>query len=163
MVERRELEDFKVEQLNVGRLGDAYPLIRSATRVTRQRWESFGRGLIGRSGGILAATGPDGCIHGVATFRPAIDLRHGTSLDVEVMVSFELCGADRVREQLVTVLAEIAATYRCDIVNFRMPAKKLVVSPSPSGAALRQLGLKLETANFIHTPAQQPQHVQTRK
>lgn len=157
------MQNLKVEPLDVERLAEAYPLIRSATRVSQQRWEEFGRELIARGGGVLAVTAPDGCIHGVAAFRPSPNLRHEQSLDVEVIVAFELRGDDRVREQLCSNLEQVAASHRCRTVNFTLAARGYGEPLSPARAALERLGMKLETVNFVRDLRPPDDKAQSRK
>jgi hypothetical protein len=157
------MQDLRVEPLDVERLAEAYPLIRSATRVSQQRWEEFGRELICGGGGVLAVTAPDGCIHGVAAFRPSPSLRHQQSLDVEVIVAFELSGDDRVREQLCSTLEQVAATHRCRTVNFTMLPRSYGEPLSPARAALERLGMRLETLNFVRDLQPPDERSQTRK
>lgn len=157
------MQDLKVRSLNVERLGEAYPLIRSATRVSQPRWEAFGRELIAGGGGLLAVISPDGCIHGVAAFRPGPNLRHEQSLDVEVIVAFELQGNNRVREQLCSRLDEIAATHSCQTINFTMAARSYGEPFSRARAALERLGMKLETMNFVRDLQQAQDLPQSRK
>jgi hypothetical protein len=142
------MQDFTVVSLDVDQLAQVYPLIRSATRVSLQRWEEFGRELLGGGGGILAVTAPDKCIHGAAAYRPSRNLRHELSLDVEVIVAFDLRGDDRVREALCRELERIAAGLGCSALNFTVAAK----SAEPSSSArsgLERLGLRLDTASFV--------------
>lgn len=157
------MQDLKVKSLDVERLADAYPLIRSATRVSQQRWEEFGRELIASGGGVLAVTAPDGCVHGVAAFRPSLNLRHEQSLDVEVIVAFELRGDDRVREQLCGTLEQVAATHHCRTVNFTVAARSYGEPSSPARAALERLGMRLETLNFVRDLRQPEDQAQSRK
>jgi len=56
------MQDLTVETLGSGRLAQVYPLIRSATRVSLERWEEFGRQLLASGGGVLAVIAPDECI-----------------------------------------------------------------------------------------------------
>lgn len=143
------MQGLKVQCLDAAQLADAYPLIRSATRVSQQRWEEFGRELVAGGGGVLAVFAPDGCVHGVAAFQPVPNLRHEHSLDVHVLVAFALGGNDHVREHLLSALEGIAATHRCRSVNFTMAAGSYGEPSSPPRAALERLGLKLETVNFV--------------
>lgn len=125
-----------------------YPLIRSATRVSLARWEEFGRQLLGTGGGVLAIVAPDECIHGVAAYRPGMSLRHELTLDVEVIVAFELRGDDRVREALCRHLDRIALEGGFATINFTVAAKN--AEPDSHGRCVfEQLGLKLETAGFV--------------
>lgn len=143
------MQDLKVQCLDAAQLANAYPLVRSATHVSQQRWEEFGRELIAEGGGVLAVISPDGCVHGVAAFQPELNLRHEQSLDVQVLVAFALGGNDHVRDRLFSALEGMAAAHRCRSVNFTMAAGSHGEPSSPSRAALERLGLKLETVNFV--------------
>ena len=142
------MPDLIVESVGFQRLTEVYPLIRSATRVSLERWEEFGRELLSGSGGVLAVTAPDDCVHGVAAYRPADKLRHQRSLDVEVIVAFELRGDHRVRELLCRELEKIAAELDCSAVNFTVNAETARPS-SRVREGLERFGLKLETAQFV--------------
>ncbi len=142
------MPDLSVESIGIDRLTQVYPLIRSATRVSLDRWEEFGRELLNEGGGILAVSAPDQCIHGVAAYRPNRNLRHEQSLDVEVIVTFELGSDDRIREALCRNLDRIAAERGCSTVNFTVAGKNADPA-SPARPGLERLGLKLETASFI--------------
>lgn len=140
--------ELAVETLNADRLAEAYPLIRTATRVSQERWEEFGRDLLDGGGGVLAVTAADTCLHGVAAYRPNRNLRHEQSLEVEVIVAFDLRGDDRVREALCRELDRIAARLRCTAVNFTVAAKS-AEPKSRARSGLERLGLKLDTATFV--------------
>jgi hypothetical protein len=157
------MQNLNVESLDVERLADAYPLIRSATRVSQQRWEEFGRELIANGGGVIAVTAPDGCVHGVAAFRPSPNLRHEQSLDVEVIVTFELRGDDRVRERLCGTLEQVAATHRCRTINFTMAPRSYGEPLSPARAALERLGMRLETLTLVRDLRPPDDETQSRK
>ena len=140
--------DLIVEPLTGDRLAEAYPLVRAATRVSLARWEEFGRELLECGGGILAVTAADKCLHGVATYRQNRNLRHKQSLDVDVIVAFDLRADDRVREALCQALEKVAADLGCSTMTYTMSAKNAaVVSTAKSG--LERLGLKLDTASFV--------------
>lgn len=142
------MKDLKVEHLGVGQLAQAYPLIRSATRVSLKRWEEFGRDLLASGGGVLIVAAPDECIHGAAAYRPSLNLRHERSLDVEVIVAFELRGDGRVRQLLYRELERIAAKLGCSALNFTVSARS--ADPSSSvRSGLERLGLRLDTAGFV--------------
>jgi hypothetical protein len=142
------MQDLTVETLGSGRLAQVYPLIRSATRVTLERWEEFGRQLVASGGGVLAVIAPDECIHGAAAYRPGRNLRHEQCLDVEVIVAFDLSGDDRVRAALCRELERIAAKLECTALNFTVAAKSAETSSS-ARSGLERLGLKLDTASFV--------------
>ena len=140
--------ELAVKTLNAGRLAEAYPLIRTATRVSQERWEEFGRELLEGGGGVLAVTAADKCLHGVAAYRPSRNLRHEQSLEVEVIVAFDLHGDDRVRTALCRELDRIAAKLHCSAVNFTVAAKS-AEPRSRARSGLERLGLKLDTATFV--------------
>jgi len=151
--------------LSIGRerLAQAYPLIRSAARVTPERWQEFGEELIAHGGGVLIATAEDGCVHGVAAFRPSGNLRHLRSLEVDIIVAFELrCGA-RVRDSLRAALDEIAINQGCRSVNLTMAAKAYGDPASPARTGLEQLGLTLETVSFVKELPPSARPAQSRK
>lgn len=140
--------ELTVGPLGANRLAEAYPLVRTATRVSQERWEEFGRELLEGGGGVLAVTAADKCLHGIAAYRPNRNLRHEQSLEVEVIVAFDLRGDDRVRQALCQELDRMAAELHCSAVNFTVAAK----SAEPRSAArsgLERLGLKLDTATFV--------------
>jgi hypothetical protein len=142
------MPDLIVESVDVHRLAEVYPLIRSATRVSLERWLAFGKELLAGAGGVLAVRSPDDCVHGVAAYRPVGNLRHEQTLDVEVIVAFELRGDDRVRELLCRELERLAADLNCSAVNFTVNAKSAEAS-SRARDGLERLGLRLDTACFV--------------
>lgn len=142
------MPDLNVQTLGADRLAQVYPLIRSAARVSLSRWEEFGQGLVRAGGGVLAVTAPDACVHGVAAYRPGPSLRHDRSLDVEVIVAFELRGNDLVRETLYRELERIAVEQRCATLNFTVDAKSAGAF-SRARCGLERMGLKLDTASFV--------------
>ena len=142
------MPSLKVRSIGAEELSQVYPLVRSATRVSLERWVEFGRDLLRDGGGVLAVLAPDLCVHGVAAYRLSGNLRHEQTLDVEVIVAFDLRGDDRVRAALCKELERIATDRRCTAVNFTVAGK----SAEPASAArsgLERLGLKLETASFV--------------
>ena len=142
------MPDLTVEAVGLDRLAEIYPLIRSATRVSLERWQVFGRELLAGDGGVLAVTAPDNCVHGVAAYRPVGNLRHQKTLDVEVIVAFELRGDDRVREMLCRELERIAVDLNCSAVNLTVSARTAEPS-SRAREGLERLELKLDTACFV--------------
>ena len=143
-----EAMELTVEPLNANRLAEAYPLVRTATRVSQKRWEEFGRELLQSGGGVLAVTAADKCLHGMAAYRANRNLRHQQSLDVEVIVAFDLQGDDRVKEALCRGLDRIASNLGCSAVNFTV-AGKSAEPRSRARSGLERLGLRLDTANFV--------------
>jgi hypothetical protein len=142
------MPDLTVAAVGLDRLAEIYPLIRSATRVSLERWREFGRELLAGGGGVLAVTAPDNCVHGVAAYRPVGNLRHQKTLDVEVIVAFELRGEDRVRELLCQELERIAVGLNCSAMNLTVNARTAEPS-SRVREGLERLGLKFDTACFV--------------
>ena len=142
------MRDLTVQQLTYDRLGEAYPLIRTATHVSLDRWLEFGSELLNAGGGVIAVVAADHYVHGVAAYRPRTHLRHDQGLDVEAMVAFDLRGNDRVKDVLNKELERIGRERGCRTIYFTMAAKNAEPS-SKARAGLERLGLKLETAGFV--------------
>jgi hypothetical protein len=142
------MPDLEIQILDHERLADAYPLVRSGSRVSLQRWMEFGRQLNTANGGVLAVVGADNCVHGVASFRPRPNLRHRQSLDVELFVAFELPGTKGVRAMLYEGLERLAAERQCESLTLTTAAKGYEIPLTGSQTALENLGLKLETLNY---------------
>ena len=79
----------------------------------------------------------------MAAYRPSRNLRHEQTLDVEVIVAFDLRGDDRVRAALCRELERIATKGGCGAVNFTVAAKSADRS-SRVRSGLERLGLRLE-------------------
>ena len=142
------MPDLTVQPIGMDRLADVYPLVRSATRVSLERWEEFGRELLSSGGGVIAVIAPDECIHGVAAYCAGRNLRHKQSLDVKVIVAFDLREDDRVRALLCCELERIAAASRCSVLNLTVAGKN-AERFSRTRSGLERLGLKLDTASFV--------------
>lgn len=142
------MPDLTPKMLQISELAQVYPLVRSATHVSLDRWKAFGRDLLEGGGGVLSVKAADECIHGVAAFRPIRHLRHEMMLDVELIVAFDLIGDDRVREVLYRELERIAVNLKCSTVKITVAAK-IAERRSRVRTGLERLGLSLDTANFV--------------
>lgn len=142
------MPDLTVQSIGFHRLAQVYPLIRAATRVSLERWSEFGSDLLRQGGGVLTVMAPDKCVHGVAAYRPNRNLRHEQTLDVEVIVAFDLRGDDRVRAALCHELERIAVDLGCSALNFTVAAKS-AEPESHTRSGLERLGLRLDTASFV--------------
>lgn len=140
---------FTVFPLEADRLGEAYPLIRAAARVTPEQWRTFALELRAAGGGVLAAGTGDGRVYGVATYRICHDLRHEKSLVAEAFASFELSGGDRVRQTLCAALANLAATLGCHSLILTLAPSRDEAAVSRRRARWQELGLALDTMNFV--------------
>ncbi len=142
------MPDLSLSRLDEGQLALAYPLIRSAARVSLERWKTFARQLIASGGGILAVEANDGCLHGVAAFRQVGSLRFERSLQVDILVAFELSRMAPVRRTLCAGLEEIAREMGCRNIVFTTAARN--AEPASAGRlSWEELGLKMETVSFV--------------
>jgi hypothetical protein len=142
------MPDLSLSRLDEGQLALAYPLIRSAARVSLERWESFARQLFASGGGILAVAANDGCLHGVAAYRQVGSLRFERSLQIEILVAFELSRTAPVRRTLCDGLEDIAREMGCHNIVFTTAARN--ADPFSAGRlSWEQLGLKMETVSFV--------------
>lgn len=145
---REPMPDLRLSRLDESRLPLAYPLIRSAARVSQARWEAFARQLIAAGGGILVASADDGCVHGVAAFRRTGSLRFERALQVDILVAFELSRGAPVRRALCDGLEEIARETGCRGIVFTTPARN--ADPASAGrSGWEALGCRLETVGFV--------------
>lgn len=147
---------FTLSRLGADRLGEAYPLIRSAARVSRERWEAFARDLCEHGGGVLAVLAEDGRVHGVAAYRQTGSLRHESGLLVEVIATFELSGAGRARKALCAGLEETARSQGCRSLIFTMAAAGYGDPSSRRRMSWEDLGLEMETVSFVQHLAEPP-------
>jgi hypothetical protein len=143
------MPEFTVSRLGTERLGEAYPIIRSAARVSRGRWETFVHDLSTQGGDVLAVLAEDGSIHGVAAYRPTGSLRHASSLLVEVIAAFELSESGWVRKVLCAALEEAARSHGCQSLIFTMAATAYGEPNSRRRLSWEDLGLEMETVCFV--------------
>ncbi|WP_166039014.1 hypothetical protein [Sphingosinicella sp. YJ22] len=142
------MPDLSLSRLDEGQLALAYPLIRAAARVSLERWKTFARQLIASGGGILAVGADDGCLHGVASFREVGSLRFERSLQVDILVAFELSRMAPVRRALCAGLEGIAREMGCRSIIFTTAARN--AEPASAGRlSWEELGLKMETVSFV--------------
>lgn len=138
------MPDLSLCRLCERELADAYPLVRFATRVTAERWTSFARALIAAGGGAIAARADDGCLHGIAIFRPLDSLRHVRCLYVELLVVFELTRRSPVHDLLCAALDRVARELDCPSILLTLPAGRRA-----GRAPWRGPGLSLEAMGFV--------------
>ena len=140
---------FTTCRLGADRLDEAYPLIRSAAQISRERWKAYAQGLGEQGGGVLAVLAEDGRIYGVAAYRPTRTLRHDSGLLVEVTAAFELSGSARVRKTLCAALEETARRQGCGSLIFSMAAAGYGDPASRRRISWEELGLEMETVSFV--------------
>lgn len=118
------MSKFAIEHLSEDRLGEAWPVVCMAhSHANAEWWISESSALIGRGGGILAARGPDGSIHGVATYEVARKGALGRVLAVGTLVTFELSRRAPARHALCDALDLLGHAFDCRSVVLPLPSK----------------------------------------
>lgn len=138
-----------VSNLELGRVSEAYPLIRRMARVGPEQWEAFCRQLAEQGGGVLAVLAEDHRVHGVAAYLPVASLRHGSALRVEAIAAFELSHVSPVRTALSAALDELARQKGCEALMVSLDAKGLSSPRSRRRRGWESLGLAAETIEFV--------------
>ena len=118
------MAQFAIEHLSEDGLAQAWPVVQqSHSHANVYWWISEGSALIERGGGILAARGPDGSIHGVATYEVARKALLGRVLAVDTLISFELRRRAPVRHALCDALEFLASAFDCRGIVLPLPSK----------------------------------------
>jgi hypothetical protein len=143
------MPDFRILLLDERQLAEAYPLVRSATDVSPDRWKKFARELIASGGGVLAVQAADSCLHGVAAFRQVGTLRHELSLQVELLAAFELSRLAPVRKALCAALEDLARRKGCRNILFTVAADAAGQARSGLHASLEARGARLATVSMV--------------
>lgn len=143
------MPEFHVFSLEQGRLDEAYPLVRAAARVTPEQWERYALRLLAEGGGILMVRAGDDCLHGLAAYRELGSLRHGSSLQVEVVIALELGPPGPVRQALCRALEEVALSRGCKSLSYTLAARSNADPKSPGRASWEELGLQMDTIGFV--------------
>jgi hypothetical protein len=112
------MANFTIERLSPERVSDAWPILQ-ATRAEPlpQWWESEGKDLIQRGGGVLVARAADGSIHGLATYETAERPDAARVLAVETLVTFELSRKQPAKRALCAALELLATELGCSGVG----------------------------------------------
>jgi hypothetical protein len=138
-----------VSNLELGRVSEAYPLIRRQSQVAPEQWESFCRKLVEQGGGVLAVQAEDQRVHGVAAYLPVSSLKHGNALRVEAIAAFELGHVSLVRNALSAALDDLARKKGCEVVMVSLDAKGMSGRSSHRRRGWESLGLTAETIEFV--------------
>lgn len=130
------MPDLRIRQLDREDVARAWPLVRSKSRLSSlSGWNRFAHDLFERSGGIIAVSAEDGCLHGIATYEPITKRNSDRVLHVEIMVAFELSRRAPVRHALCDALLGFARLFDCDSVRITMLDGTVVEHPAgPAGA-----------------------------
>ncbi len=130
------------------RLDEVYPLIRTVSGITPQRWAAYGRLLKRRGGHVMVVVDQAARIYGAASFRSGSTLRHENSLIVEAMAAFELGEGGTVKRVLCSALTTEAEARGCStLVVQTKPATSLWSDRDIRGWA--ELGLELESVTMV--------------
>ena len=140
---------FTVTYLGQDELQAAYPLVRvAAPDVTLEAWREHASRLIGEGGGVLAASTGGGALQGIALYRHEYMLRHGKTLSVEAIVSFELSRAAPARAALCEALEVLALANGCDSIVVTLPARGYADAASDKALGWNANGMKLDSVVF---------------
>lgn len=128
-------------------VGEAYPLIRAATKIGPRRWAAYVRLLRHESGNVLAVTDNTGRIYGVAAFRPGGTLRHPRSLIVDAIAAFELGREPSVKAELCRALRKEARSRGCGTILVHAAAPRDDQDHVPTG--WEKMGWSVETITVM--------------
>jgi hypothetical protein len=118
------MSKFAVEHLSDDRLADAWPVVcMSHSHANVEWWISEAAAVIGRGGGVLAASALDGTIYGVATYEVAKKAVLGRVLAVGTLVTFELSRRAPARHALCDALDLLGHAFVCRSVVLPLPSK----------------------------------------
>lgn len=157
--------NLHISHLEGPALEAAFPLVWvSAPDLDRRQWSQHCDHLVRLGGGILGAAAEDGALLGIAAYRPDRHLRHGAILRVDMLVAFELAGADEVRSALYTAVELIAHGLGAGGVALTVPGRGYGDPGSSKSEKWARLGLELDSVGFTRTfapaaarrPAPQP-------
>jgi hypothetical protein len=143
------MPDLTVKPLDEQELGLAYPLVLRAARIGQDRWAAFARELLGAGGGIIGAMSEDNQLLGVAAYRRLGSLRHESTLQIDVIVAFELSRLAPVRKSLCAALERIACDQDCASLSYTMAATGSCEAGSERRRGWEKLGLSMETVSFV--------------
>lgn len=115
---------FAIEHLGEDRLAEAWPVVCMAhSHANAEWWVSEAASLIERGGGVLAARGPDGAVHGVATYEVARKAPLGRVLVVDTLITFELSRRAPARHALYEALELLASAFDCRNIVLPLASK----------------------------------------
>lgn len=115
---------FTIEHLSPDRLFEAWPVAcMSRSHANADWWICAAAALIERGGGILAVRGPDGTIHGVATYEVARRAHVGRVLAVDMLTTFELSRRAPARQAICEALELLGHAFDCRRVILPLPSR----------------------------------------
>ena len=140
---------LSVKHLQEGQLDAVYPLVRiAAPQLEADDWRHFARRLMAGEGGVLTVSAGDDRPYGVAVYRIDYSLRHGRTLQVELIVTFELNRQSPARAALCEMLELIALAKDCETLMLAADSKGYAASHSPKADLWAALGLDVDSVVF---------------
>lgn len=139
---------LSVTSLTEEKVGEAYPLIRAATRITLSRWEAYVRLVRRRGGDVLVVADKDGAIYGTAAFRTGSTLRHHRCLIVDAIAAFEIGLLATVKGHLCEALQREAIARGCSAILVQTTAPR--ASRNGGSDQWRGLGFTPESMTIVH-------------
>ena len=140
---------FSIKHLQEDQFDAAFPLVRTAApHLQAEDWRHFARRLISGEGGVLTVSAGDGPPYGVAVYRLDYSLRHGRTLEIELIVTFELEREAPARAALCEMLELIALAKDCRSLTITTASKGYAASQSPRAGAWASLGLNIDSVIF---------------
>ena len=114
---------YTVVDIDEGRLGSVYPLVRIAMpEISPAQWATYARELA-RRGWVLGLSGPDESLFGFLTCRVERTLRHGPVLHVDNFIVFELGRMGLGRRLLLEAAEARARKEGCAVSELRLSAR----------------------------------------
>lgn len=148
---------LSVRHLREDQFDAVYPLVRTAApKLSPDDWRHFARRLAAGDGGILAVAAGDGPPYGVAVYRVDYSLRHGRTLEVELIVTFELNRQAPARAALCQMLEMVAYAKDCETLMLATASKGYAASHSPKADLWASLGLDVDSVVFTKPLAMHP-------
>lgn len=140
---------LSVKHLQEDQFDAAYPLVRiAAPELSPDDWRHFARRLTAGEGGILTVASGDGPPYGLAVYRVDYSLRHGRTLYVELIVTFEINLQAPARAALCEMLELIGLAKDCESLTLSTTSKGYAASHSPKADHWAALGLAVDSVLF---------------
>jgi hypothetical protein len=107
------MPEYSVVDVGEEQLDSAYVLARAANpELSREDWLTRVRG----SGGVLGLRGSDGTLCGVLVYRKQEMQRHGPTLAIDTLVTFELARLGSGKRMLMDAALAMAERLECTAV-----------------------------------------------
>ena len=143
------MTSFSVAPLDSAAMADAFPMVRAAAPdVGADQWRRYADWLRNAQGGVLGAFAPNSRLHGVAAYCRDDELRHGRTLRVDLIVTFELNRSAPGRRALCDALAGLAREKHCDRLTLALPSRGFADAASAKAASWSELGFEMDSVTL---------------